>query len=214
MTTIIFVRHGQSESNLSHRFTGQGNALLTPLGVEQAARTAEYLRNYPIDRIYASDLTRAMQTAEPTARMHGLEIIPDPQLREIYAGEWEGRRYEDLKTTFPESYACWLNDLGHACPDGGESTVALFRRVTSAVNRLVAENRGKCIAIFSHATPARAMGCFWYGYPPEEMARVTWVPNASVSVAEYGDDGGVRVLLFGYDGHQGDRSTGLPKGLA
>ena len=66
MTTLIFVRHGQSKYNRSRKFTGQQDAPLTMLGREQAERTAIYLDRFPITRIYASDLIRAVQTAEPT----------------------------------------------------------------------------------------------------------------------------------------------------
>ena len=213
MTTLIFVRHGLSEANLAQIFTGQVEAELTPLGKEQAMRTAEYLREYPIDLIYASDLRRAVQTAEPTASMHGLEIVTDPLLREISAGEWEGQPYEVLRTRYPRSYALWLEDVGHAQPDGGERAVGLAGRVIAETDRIVRANRGACIAVFSHATPLRAMGCRWFGYPPDEMSRIRWVPNASVSIAEYYDDGSIQVLQFGYDGHQGGLSTTIPKGL-
>ena len=51
MTTLIFVRHGQSESNLAKVFTGQGNTPLTALGRAQAERAAAYLEQYPITHI-------------------------------------------------------------------------------------------------------------------------------------------------------------------
>ena len=96
MTTLIFVRHGQSQSNLEKRFTGQGNTELTKLGRMQAERTAAFLKDYPIEAVYASDLNRAMDTARPTAQMHGLEVIPDPMLREVNAGLWEEKPYDEL----------------------------------------------------------------------------------------------------------------------
>ena len=74
---VIMVRHGESLGNAEGFFAGQTDIPLTPLGQRQAERTAEYLRDRKIDRIYSSDLIRSMQTAAPTARMHGLEIIPE-----------------------------------------------------------------------------------------------------------------------------------------
>ncbi|MBQ3014558.1 MAG: histidine phosphatase family protein [Clostridia bacterium] len=76
MTTLIVVRHGYSEGNREQRFVGHGEVPLTAIGREQAICTAEYLKDYKIDRIYSSDLIRAMQTAIPTAKMHGLPIYP------------------------------------------------------------------------------------------------------------------------------------------
>lgn len=214
MTTVIFVRHGQSESNLNRIFTGQNNTLLTELGHEQAKRTALFLKDYPISQIYASDLTRAMQTAAPTAELHGLTVQPNPRLREIFAGDWEGLSYEALKETYKESYNRWITDIGRAAPENGERVSELYARVTEEVARLVEKHHGETIAIFSHATPSRAMGCFWYGVAPEEMASVKWVTNASVSIAEYHDNGEIRVVLYSYDEHQGDATTALPKGSA
>ena len=210
MTTLIFVRHGQSQSNLEKRFTGQGNTELTELGRLQAERTADFLREYPIDAVYASDLHRAMDTAAPTARLHGLEVIPDPMLREVMAGDWEGKYYDDLLMEYPDSFPKWLNDLGHAHPEGGESVVEVAERVYAEVDRLLERHRGGCIALFSHATPARLMGCRWFGYAPEDAARMTGCGNASVSVVEYDDEMTFHVVHYGYDEHQGEFATRLP----
>lgn len=90
MTTVLLIRHGQSVTNVTQVFTGHYDVPLSPLGQEQARRTAAYLqKNFRIDAIYASDLMRAMQTAQPTAAAFGLPICPEPDLREICAGRWE-----------------------------------------------------------------------------------------------------------------------------
>ena len=212
MTTLIFIRHGQSVSNLEERFTGQHETLLTELGHLQAEKTAKYLDGMTIDRIYSSDLTRSMQTAEHTAKRRGMKIVPDTSFREIYAGLWEGHRYEELRVMFPENYEKWRTDLGHARPDGGESVAELAARVYGGVARVLAENRGKSVAIFTHATPVRVMACSWFGIPLEEAYRVPFCSNASVSVAEYEDDGSFRLLQYSYDEHQGGHVTRLPKG--
>lgn len=213
MTTFIFVRHGQSESNLAKVFTGQGHVNLTQLGQEQARKTAEYLKDRKIDVIYSSDLARAMQTAEPTARMHGLEILPNPAFREIFAGEWEGKLYTDLMEQYPESFATWRENIGLGHPDGGERVSELCQRVTAELERLLKRHRGQCVAVFSHATPIRALACRWFGKPIEEMAQVPWAVNASVSIVEYEDDGSFRLVLYAYADHQGENRTTLPAHL-
>lgn len=213
MTKMIFVRHGQSEANLQRVFAGHTDVPLTELGRLQAERTAQFLRDYPIDAVYASDLLRAMQTAAPTAASRGLEIVPDPQLREIFAGDWEGLPYETLMETFSESYGIWRTDCGRAHPENGERVVELSSRVCREVERIAREHRGGCVAIFSHATPIRALRACWEGYPPEELARVAFCANASVSVVDYMEDGSFRIHLCGYDGHQGENSTAFAKGI-
>ena len=213
MTTMIFVRHGQSVSNLEQRFTGQKETNLTPLGHRQAEATARFLKAYGIDKIYSSDLERAMQTAAPTARLQGLEVIAEPAFREINAGLWEGKLYTQLKEQFGDEYGKWLTDLGHAHPNGGESTLELAARVYGAVERILQTERGRTVAVFTHATPVRMLACRWFGLSPERACEVPFCRNASVSIVEYEDNGDFRLIRYGYDGHQGENATGFPKGV-
>lgn len=213
MTKMIFVRHGQSEANLAHVFAGHSDTVLTELGKRQAERTALFLKDYKIDAIYASDLTRAMQTAIPTAKSQGVGIVPREELREIYAGAWENLPYETLMRDFSDSYAMWRNDCGRAHPENGESVIALSERIYREVDRIACMHRGQCVAIFSHATPIRLLRALWEGYPAEELSNVAFCSNASVSVVDYLDDGSYDVKLCGYDEHQGDLSTSLAKGI-
>ena len=210
MTTLYLVRHGQSESNLAKVFTGQGNTALTELGFRQAERTAEYLSRFPITRIYSSSLLRARQTAEVFARRVGLPVVESDALKELNAGLWEGHFYSELPILFPETHRIWEERLGLARPDGGESIVELADRVYREIDKILAENRGEQIAIFTHATPVRVMGARWMGIPPTELERVPWNGNASVSIAEYTDDGSFRMIQYGYDAHQGTDATILP----
>lgn len=209
---VIMVRHGESLGNAEGFFAGQTDIPLTPLGQRQAERTAEYLRDRKIDRIYSSDLIRSMQTAAPTARMHGLEIIPEAGLREIFAGKWEHMPYAEIFERYPNSRGIWKEHVGLACPDGGETVAHVAQRVKETVERLVSENPGKCIALFTHALPIRSMGCFWQGIPIAEMERLPWSTNAAVSEAEYFSDGPVAMLCYGYNAHQAGLETGFPKG--
>lgn len=88
MIRLLVVRHGHTVTNATHRYTGQLDAPLTDEGVSQAARLATYLAAHEkIDKIYASDLSRAINTAAPTAAHFGLTITPMPDLREIDVGE-------------------------------------------------------------------------------------------------------------------------------
>lgn len=213
MTTLIFVRHGQSQSNLEKRFSGQHDPKLTELGHLQAEATANYLQDLGIEKIYSSDLARAYETAEHTAFRLGLEIIPSTRLREINAGDWEGKLYTTLMEEFPEGYHRWLTDLGRAHPEGGESVQELNARVRAEIKRIRTENRGKCVAIFTHATPVRMLACGWFGIPSEDAVKVPFCTNASISIVEYEDDGSFRLVKYGYDEHQGDLVTQFPKGL-
>ena len=198
-TTVVLLRHGQSIGNLYHVFLGHSDLSLSPLGEKQAALCAAYLSKFRFDAIYTSDLCRAAETARPTAEEQGLSLIPCEELREIYAGKWENRRFEELAETYKKSYKTWLTDIGMACPDGGESVLALAKRIYRAFDRIVSENEGKTVLIATHATPIRLLKCRFIGRSPEMASTVSWVPNASVSVVEV-ENGGYTILEDGYDG--------------
>ena len=90
---FIIERHGQSEGNLVRSFLGHTDLPLSELGRRQAAKTAEFLKDENIDVMISSDRKRAYQTAEPLAKLKGMEIIPNEGLREIYAGKWDLLRH-------------------------------------------------------------------------------------------------------------------------
>ncbi|MBE6568677.1 MAG: histidine phosphatase family protein [Ruminococcaceae bacterium] len=212
---IILVRHGESLANVAKFFAGHTNVDLSEKGYMQAEMTVDYvLSRYTVDKIYASDLLRAYNTVRPAADRLGIDVIPDRELREIFAGEWEGRSFTNLQKTYPADYAVWMNDIGHASPTGGESVAHLWERVSAALLRIAGENPGKTVLIGTHATPIRAMQCMLSGKTPAEMKDTPWVSNASVSVVEYVPDPGEktipRAVCFGEDGHLDALKTVFP----
>ncbi|MBE6529399.1 MAG: histidine phosphatase family protein [Ruminococcaceae bacterium] len=212
MTTVIFIRHGQSECNLERRFAGQIDAKLTDLGIKQAESTAKVLARYPITRIYASPLSRAMNTAKPTAELLGLEIHPEQGLCEISAGEWEGLSFDTIAERYPEEFAHLQGDRSLLRLPGGETMRELYDRVTTCVDRLAAENQGGCIALFSHSMPLRSMVCRWTGAPFSEIGNIRGGPNASITIAEYDDNGTAKILQMPNTDHL-ETVTALPMGL-
>ena len=204
MTRLIFIRHGESLGNAQRKFLGHTDWDLSEKGYLQAKRTAEYLRDAHIDKIYSSDLMRAYNTVVPVAQIHGLEIVKDAELREIWAGKWEGMAFDDIQKVYPEGHNAWMTDIGNAVCDGGESVAALQRRVNAAVLRIVEENRGKTVCIGTHATPIRTMLCAWQNLPVTEAKNITWVTNASVTIVDYDEKGSATLVLAGYADHLSD----------
>ncbi len=212
MTRLIFVRHGQSEANLHRIFAGWTDAPLTEQGRCQAALAAEWLARYSIDAAYASDLSRAYETASIVAARQGLTVTPDPAFREIFAGEWEGLSYEEIERRYPEEYGIWRRQIGLCRCTGGESFVELQARVVGRLRELVALHAGQTVLIGTHATPVRVSECMVAGLSPEQAHTVPWTANASVTVLEY-EDGEFRVALHGYYDFQGELATGLPRNV-
>lgn len=186
MTTLILIRHGQSTANIRSVFAGSLDMPLTQLGQAQAKLTAAFIAaNYPVEAVYASDLSRAFDTGKALADLLNIPIFPEKTLREIHAGAWEGHSFEDLKRDFPDSYGIWLSHIGSCvCPEG-ESVAQLQARVLKTLRRICDENPGRTIAIATHATPIRTLQCHCTGLGLDHMKDIPWVSNASVTVAEY-----------------------------
>lgn len=214
MTKLLFIRHGQSESNLMGVFTGHTNVALTELGRRQAEATANYvIANYQVDCVYASDLQRAYQTGKAVADKLGLPVIAHTGLREIFAGEWEGQSFAYLYHTYPVTFGqVWRNDVGNSICDGGESVAQLQQRVAAAVLEIARANRGRTVVIATHATPIRTLECLYRGLPLSHMQSIPWVTNASVTQVHW-ENGVFTEVVSSYDQHLGEMISALPKGV-
>ena len=186
-TTLLIVRHGESLGNRDERFLGHTDLGLSELGHRQAAALAAALKDRHIDAVYSSDLCRARQTVTPAAETHGLAVIPTEKLREIYAGDWENQRFDDLIVHWPEMRGIWKNDIGRACPPNGESVAALYERATAAFDEIARREAGRTVLVGTHATPVRAMTARLLGTGVLGMADIPWAPNASITTVVYED---------------------------
>lgn len=211
-TQLYLIRHGESEGNRRRAFLGHTDLDLTQKGHEQAENTAQYLKDIHADAIYSSDLLRAYNTAMHTARLKGMEIITNKNLREIYAGSWENKTFDELCAEFEEEYGLWKNNIGMARCSGGESVEELKARAVKEIFSIAEENIGKTVFIFTHATPIRAFKAVCDNRKPEEMKDIPWASNASVTRAEY-EDGKMRIIEYGTDYFQGESRTRLPKNV-
>lgn len=206
---LIFVRHGQSMGNFYDAFLGHTDLDLSPRGYEQAQCTAEFLKDVHIDKIYSSDLIRAHNTAVPLSELKNVQIIDDVDLREIDAGQWENQKFSFLEANFKYSYGLWLTDIGKSFADDGETVPHLYKRIVDWTEKIAKENDGKTLAVFTHATPIRALFCHAYGYTIDSMKDVPWASNASVSQVLY-KDGSFEVLSYSTDEFMGELGTKLP----
>ena len=208
-TRLYFVRHGESEANRSTLFAGSLDMPLTEKGRAQAKVTAAFLQDIPFAAVYASDLMRAYDTGAVVAQLHGLDAIPVQQLREIFAGHWEGRTYCDLEREFADSYDVWKNTIGLAACPGGESVAQLQERVRACVEKIVLSHPGETVCIATHATPIRAVCTAAKGLSADKMSEVSWTANASISLFEY-ENGSFTAVYTSKTEHLDDLTTKLP----
>lgn len=213
-TTIYLIRHGESEANERDVFLGHYDLPLTQNGRNQAAMTAAYLAEYaPVpDAIYTSDLKRAYETAQYTAERLHKTVITEKELREIDAGDWDNRSFDDLSKHFAESYHTWITDIGHARCDGGESVEELRERVVSYIIQIAQIHDGGVLFLFTHATPIRAFAAHCLRKTHEEMKTVPWATNASVTKAVF-EAAEFRLVEYSRDDFMGDSVTKLPENV-
>ena len=209
-TRLLLIRHGESEANRMGRFAGHSDFPLTQKGRLQAECTADYIaRTYTVDRVYASDLCRAYDTALAVARRFSLPVVADEELREIFAGEWEGLPFDEIRLRFARDFEIWMRDVGNAACTGGEKVSDLQSRVMAALLHISKENPGKTVAIGTHATPIRATECALRGKSLSEMFSVPWVSNASVTELSY-EGGSLRLVSVGESRHLDRLQSSLP----
>lgn len=149
-TRIIAIRHGETHWNVDARIQGHIDIPLNEAGHRQARQLAQALKDETLGAIYASDLARARQTAQPLADQAGIVPIFDPALRERCFGSFEGQIFTDIESSQPAEAALWRRREPDFSPAGGESLRVFGRRVVEAVYRIAARHPGEQIALVSH----------------------------------------------------------------
>ncbi|MDT7834000.1 histidine phosphatase family protein [Aquabacterium sp. OR-4] len=155
MTELLVIRHGETDWNRQHRFQGQIDVPLNALGLAQAERLGQRLRDEPLDLIITSDLSRARSTAEAVARQHhgaaALQPLPEALWREQGFGVLEGLDLGDIQARHPGLWTQWLrHEADYALPGGGESNVMFHARVMRALQALLAAHAGQRVAVVCH----------------------------------------------------------------
>ncbi|RJQ84993.1 histidine phosphatase family protein [Amycolatopsis panacis] len=154
-TEIFLVRHGESmPAKASAPFElldGQADPDLAPEGREHAARVARRLAGERLDALYVTTLRRTVQTAAPLAEKLGLTPAVEPDLREIYLGDWEKNGLFRKHTTegHPIVQRLWTEQRWDVIP-GAESDEAFGCRIRAALTRIAAANPDRRVAVFTH----------------------------------------------------------------
>jgi broad specificity phosphatase PhoE len=149
-TRIYLVRHGATQLTAEDRFAGSSDVSLSAEGRGQVASLAERLKNENLDAIYTSPLSRTLETAHILASPHGLEPTPEPCLREIDYGHWEGLSRTEVERDFQTEYAIWQEDPFTIAPQGGESGLNVLNRILPVVRRIVETHRHRSVLVVSH----------------------------------------------------------------
>lgn len=149
MLRLMLVRHGETEWNAQRRYQGQSDVPLSALGRRQAERVAERLAGRKIDAVYASDLSRAWETAQIIVAGSGLRVIPEPRLRELKFGVLEGLTFDEAREQYPEMIAAWLDDFNRP-PEGAERIEAFIARIVSLLDELKRKHDEQIVLLVAH----------------------------------------------------------------
>ena len=203
MVKVVFVRHGQTEWNVSGRYQGQSDVALSAAGVDQAEKLAANFPVAHIDAIYSSDLIRARVTAETVAKRFALEVNLEPAFRELSFGDWEGLTYEQIVASWPDAMK---NFLAH--PDilnipHGESFPEVQQRAMSRLQELIQKHEGQTIMIAAHGAVLRTMLTAALHIPLQYLWSIRQF-NTAVNIVRYDAEGNPTVELLNSTAHLGE----------
>jgi 2,3-bisphosphoglycerate-dependent phosphoglycerate mutase len=153
-TDILLIRHGQSEAARAGQsfplVGGHGDPALHANGLVQAEAVGARLRGAPLAALYVTTLRRTHQTAAPLAAHLGLSPEIEPDLREVFLGDWDGGRYRIMAAQNHPAFARARDGQEWGEIPGAETTAALHRRVRAGLLRIAARHPGQRIAAVVH----------------------------------------------------------------
>ncbi|MBR6794363.1 MAG: histidine phosphatase family protein [Clostridia bacterium] len=190
---VYMIRHGQSEANIKRVYGGQSQIPLTAAGEEEAIRAGKRLEGITFDKVYTSDLIRAIRTQElcyPTEEAERLELI-----REMDVGELAGKPFDRCAEIYGEKFEADRVRANFA-PYGGEDRAMVYRRAKEFMKLLEADPHDK-VAVFSHNGFICAFCRAVMGVGPEDVTLFT--NNCAVSTFVYAN-GIWKVETWNYNG--------------
>jgi len=186
MTTFLLIRHGAHLLG-GDRIAGRTPGVyLSPLGREQAARTAERVVKLPVRAIYSSPIDRTLETARALADRLDLPVQTLNTLAEIDYGDWTGRTLDELRTQ--PLWKQWNTHRSGTRIPNGELLLETQTRIIAEMHRLHAKHADDCIALVSHGDVIKSALAYCLGVPLDLMLRIE-ISLASVSVVVIGDYG-------------------------
>jgi len=184
---IYLVRHGQTEWNALGRWQGTTDIELDDIGLDQAAKIAQKMTQYPVQAIYASPLKRAAKTAEVIATEKNLPIIYNRELEEIRLGELEGLTYEEIVEKHADKFSIWENSTEEQTDLGVETNFELQRRAWAAFDEICQKENGDTL-IVSHGAWINRLLCKLLHIPVQHRMTLG-MNNVGLSIVECKKDG-------------------------
>jgi broad specificity phosphatase PhoE len=159
MTRIYLVRHGTTDWNKEEVFRGRADRKLNETGRAEARALAEYFTNIPLEAIYSSPLSRAMETAQAIGDVTGLRVISHPAFVDIDFGAWQGLPLKEVREKYSDLYRLWRERPQAITFPEGENLAQVRARAWEGLQEIIQENPEKTALIISHRVVTKILLC-------------------------------------------------------
>lgn len=179
---LILIRHGESEGNVKEVVYGHTDYPMTVKGMSQVPKILEISKRYQIDGIYTSPLVRANVIADAIGEDRGLDVIKDDRLKEIYFGDYEDLKREEVVEIVGDKYYDVIGFFDHVAMPGGEHQDEFLARVQSFIDELLAGEDGTYV-ITSHFGVIKATLNHLMGYDKQMLRQLAIKPGAVIKLS-------------------------------
>jgi broad specificity phosphatase PhoE len=191
---ILLVRHGETVSNVEGRWQGQLDSPLTERGWAQARQLATALADEPLSAVYSSDLGRAMDTARVVAAAHGLEVIPEPRLREIHVGGFSGLNGAEIQAQFGDLLHAWRDRPATVQLPSGETLREAQARALAFLADVMPGHAGETVLLVAHGAIGQAILVHGMGLSLDDLWLKQRLDNCQISRLEWSTEHGLRLI--------------------
>ena len=209
-TRIFLVRHGATVLSAEDRFAGATDVALSDEGREQAKRLSLRLARERVAAIYASPLSRTVETATILAGPHQLPVERREGLREISHGRWEQLTRLEVEREFPDEAAAWEEDPYTFAPVGGESGLAVTARALPVLMEIVRTHPSSSVVIVSHKATIRLLLSSLLGFDPRRYRDNLDQMPAALNIVDFKDPVRARLTLFNDTSHYAESGLAIP----
>ncbi len=179
---FCLIRHGETDWNREARMQGHADVGLNAQGRAQAEQVAQALQNEVFDVLYASDLSRAADTAAAIARLRqpALAVQHTPLLRERDYGRFQGMTLAEVEAIEPDAAQRWRSREAGFAPDGGETLLQFAARMDAWLQDCVQRHAGQRVAVVTHGGVLDIVWRLVHGVAVD-VPRAWPLPNTGVS---------------------------------
>ncbi len=181
---LYLIRHGQSTWNKQNRIQGHSNPPLTEKGRTQIGKLIPRLKREGIEKIIASPLKRAHESAQILAKGLGVECHTYRGLMEIFLGEWEGMSPDEINQSYNDGYKKWLKGPSKIRIPKAETISQFRRRAVKAFKEIVASETKERVVLVTHGGILTALISHWLKADFDKVLLSLFCENSCLTIAE------------------------------